>query len=79
MTVVKFLRLSSPGITPEDRLFYQHIFPREICPVQHRDSAPGFPWCGLLHEGHTSRLASLPVLGKLEKYDVSGLGEKGFE
>ena len=79
MTVFKFLLLPSPEATPDNRLFYQQIFPQEIRPVQHGDSSPGFPLCGHLHECNTSPLASLPVRDNLDRHDVSSFGEKGFE
>jgi len=78
MTVFKFLWLSSPEATPDDRLFYQEAFSYEICPVQHGNSSPGFLLSGHPHEGNTSRLASLPGPGKLDRYDISSFGEKGF-
>jgi len=79
MTVFKFLLLPSPEATPDNRLFYQQIFPQEIRPVQHGDSSPGFPLCGYLHEGNTSRLVSWLVRYNLDKHDTSGFGENGFE
>jgi hypothetical protein len=79
MTVFKFLLLSFSEATPDDRLFYQHIFSHGICAVQHGNSSSGFPLCGYLHKGNTSRLAGLPVNDNLDRYDISSFGEKGFE
>ena len=79
ITVFKFLLLSPPEVTPDDRLFYQEIFPLEICPVKHGSCSPAFPLCGHLYKGNTPRLASLPVLDNIDRHNTSSLGEKGSE
>jgi hypothetical protein len=65
--------------TLDDRLFYQQIFPHEILAVQHGYSSPAFPLCGHLHKGNTPWLAGLFVLDNLDRHDVPGFGEKGFD